>query len=166
MRAWVALAAGAVLYTLVAVLSAAALPAEGVPLHFTASGQADRLGTRGAAVTTWAWLGAGMLGLAVLVILVARHGPLRLLNVPHRSYWTAEQREPTLRRMLAADAAAVMGLTLAFLAVIPLWTVLGTRTPDGAVAPHVFWVPVALYLAGLVAWTVWLTRSRYRPRPE
>jgi hypothetical protein len=46
---------------------------------------------------------------------------------PHKSLWLAGQREPGVRRMLAADMALIMSATLAFLSLIPLWTVLGAK---------------------------------------
>lgn len=166
MRAWVLLAAGAVLYGLAAAWAVAHLPADGIPIHFTASGRPDRFGGRDQVVRLWVSLGAGMLALGVALVLLARRGPLRLMNVPHREYWTAARREPLLRRMLAVDSAAVMGATLVLLACIPVWTVLATRDPGGALPPLVLWLPVALYLGGLAAWTVWLVVRRYRPRPD
>lgn len=165
MRPWVTLVAGAVVYALSAVWAAGQLPAGGIPLHFDASGQADRFGDADDVITLWTWLGLGMLALGAAVTLLAQRGPLRFMNIPHRAYWTAPSRVATLRSMLAADVATVLGATLVFLALIPVWTVLGARSVDGsALDPLLIWLPIALYLVGILTWTIWFTRRRYRPR--
>jgi hypothetical protein len=88
---------------------------------------------------------------------------LTLLNFPHKAYWLATQRLPAVRRMLADDVALIMGGTLAFLAFVPIWTVLGAEAPDRTVAPVLFWVPLGCFGLALLGWAVCLARRRYCP---
>jgi hypothetical protein len=166
MRDWAALAVSALVYALSVNWAAGQLPAAGVPLRFDAAGEIVRVGSRSDAVTIWIWLGVGMLALGVALVALARLGPLRIMNIPHRSYWMARQRQPAVRRMLSTDVAAIMSVTIVFLALLPLWTVQGSRATGNVVAPSLFWVPTAIYLACLVSWAVWLTLRRYRPASE
>jgi hypothetical protein len=99
------------------------------------------------------------------LILLARRGPLGLFNFPGKPYWLAPQRRSVVRRMLATNLGLVMGATLAFLVLIPIWTVLGARDPGNAVAPVVFWVPVVCFALALFAWVL-SVRRRYRPDPD
>lgn len=101
--------------------------------------------------------------LGVALVLLARHGPLRIMNIPHRSYRTTGDRQAVVRRMLSADMAAIMSVTLVFLALLPLWTVLESGPTDNAVEPTSFWVPTAISVVGVVSWAACLTRCRYRP---
>lgn len=163
MRDWLALAVSALVYALSVNWAAGQLPANGVPLRFSAAGEITGVGSRGDALTVWVCLGLGMLALGAALVMLARRGPLRIMNIPHRSYWMARQRQPVVRRMISTDMAAIMSVTIVFLALLPLWTVEGTRATAAAVAPSLFWVPTTIYLAGLVSWSVWLPRRRYRP---
>lgn len=166
MRDWAALAASALVYALSVNWAAGQLPATGVPLRFDVAGKIVRFGSRTDALTIWIWLGLGMLALGVALVVLARRGPLRIMNVPHRSYWMATQRQPAVRRMLSTDMAAVMSVTIVFLALLPLWTVQGSRATGNVVAPSLFLVPTAIYLVGLVSWAGWLTLRRYQPTSE
>jgi Protein of unknown function (DUF1648) len=166
MRAWAALATNSILYALATAWAAIQLPAEGVPLHFNASGTADRLGSRSQALTIAVLPGLVVLGLTIGLMLLVRYGPLKMMNIPHKSYWLAEQRQTQARRMLTADLALVMSVTLVFLAQIPVWIALGARTGGAALSPLLILGPIVAYIAGLLIWSVWLVRYRYRPGPE
>lgn len=134
-----------------------------VPLQVNAAGTANRVGSRSNALTIAAAPGIVVLGLGVGLVLLAQYGPLRAMNIPHRSYWLAEQREPEVRRMLAADIALIMSVTLVFLSLLPLGIVLAAR--DG-LSPLLVWLPIGAYVAVVLTWSGWLARYRYRPRPE
>jgi hypothetical protein len=166
MRAWVVLATSGVFYALVVTWAATQLPSDGVPLQFGTSGRINRVGTRGEALTPSIVLAVVMLGLGVGLVLLARYGPLRALNIPNKSYWLAADRAPEVRRMLADDMALTIGGTLVFLALIPVWAVLGARGGDDALPDVVVVVPIGAFIVGLLAWCVWLGRYRYRPRPD
>jgi hypothetical protein len=142
MRAWAALlASSSVLYALVTAWAATQLPPDGMPLHFDAGGTADRLGSRSEAMTTSAVLGVVMLGLGVGLVLLARYGPLRAMNIPHKPCWLAEYREPEVRRMRPGGMALIISAPLVFLSLIPLWTVLGAKAHGDALAPLLFGAP-------------------------
>lgn len=166
MRTWGALTASTVLYAAAVVWAATRMPPDGIPLHFGATGTADRLGSRSAALTMMILLGVLVLGLGIGLVLLARRGPLTVVNIPHRSYWSAEHRQPELRRKLADDAAFVMSLTTVLLSLIPIATVLALTAQPVAAPPVLLWVSTAAYIAALLAWCVWLARHRYRPPAE
>ena len=161
MRPWLYLFAGGVLYAVAVGWAAAVLPPSGVVLHFGAGGAADRFGTRADAVTLMAALGGFLLGVGALVVLLARRGSLSLFNVPNKDYWMAPERRPRLRRMLANDVARVLGGTLVFLVVVPIWTVMGTGAAERSVTPVLFWVPLAGFGAALLVWAGSSMRHRY-----
>lgn len=164
MRPWIGIGTGAIVYALVTFWAARRIPEDGVPTHFTEAGVADRFGSATEVVAVWAGLGLGMIVLAIAAVLLVRHGPLGIVNVPDKGYWTAPGRVRTLRRMLADDISLVMGATIIFVALVPVWMVLAARSPDGSVTPLTIWLPAALYLVGVASWTCWLVRGRYRPR--
>jgi hypothetical protein len=166
LRPWIIVGVGAAVYGLVAFWAAGRLPDDDVPTHLTADGTADRFGTAGQVVGIWVALGVGVVALAVVVVLLVQRGPLGALNIPNRDYWTAPQRVPTMRRMPADDMAAVRGVTLTFLSLVPLWMTQAAGNPDSSLAPAAIWLPLGLYVVGLLAWTRLLGRTRYRVQEE
>lgn len=166
MRPWAALGASSVWYALATAWAATRLPPDGVPLQFDASGAENRVGARSEALTISVVPGVLVLGLGVGLVLLARYGPLTAMNIPHKSYWLTEEREPEVRRMLAADISLIMSATLVFLSLIPLWIVLGAEAGGDALSPLLFGAPIGAYVAGLLIWSVWFGRYRYRPRAE
>jgi hypothetical protein len=162
MRAWTALVIAGLLYTAAVVWAAANLPDAGVPLHFGADGRADRFGSRAQALWAFGLLGAGLLALFAVMVLVARRVSPAVLNVPHKAYWIAPERQPRLRRMLAADAAGLGSATILLLAALVVLTTLAARA-DPARLPEAFPIVLGAYLTGVVAWAVWSRTRRYRP---
>ncbi len=81
----------AVVYALAVWWAAVRLPVDDVPLHFGASGLADAFGTRAEALAGHIGFGMLMVGLGVASIVLARRGPLRLVNMPYKDYWTAPE---------------------------------------------------------------------------
>ncbi|WP_252437519.1 hypothetical protein [Pseudonocardia humida] len=160
MRPWLVLAGGAAVYAAATAWGAARWPEDAVPLHFDASGAVDRVGSRTEAVTSLTVLGAVMLVLGAGLVLLALRGPLTAFNFPNRSHWLTAERLPRLRRMLATDVAVVIGATLVFLALLPLWTTLAVES-GAAPSPLLFWGPTAGFLLAVLAWGVRSAR-RYR----
>lgn len=163
MRPWVVLIGSAVLYAAAVAWSAPLLPPEGVPLHFAADGTADRFGSRSEALFSQVALGAVLVGLGAALVVVVRRAPLSLVNVPHKDYWTAEERSPRFRRMLAADLAALIGTTLGLAALIPVGTAAALRSDPVGLPAVALWGSLALYLLVVGLWLVRLARHRYRP---
>lgn len=166
MRVWAVLTAGALVHVLVVGWAANRLARDDVPLQFDASGAVTHYGSQAQALALAVVPGVLMLAIGVGLVLLARHGPLRMVNIPHRAYWLDPRREPELRRMLADDIALVIASTLVFLALIPVWIVIGTQTDGAGLTPAVFGWPIGIYLVGTLTWSVWLSRRRYRPRPD
>lgn len=163
MWSWVRLAAGGVVYALAVVWAAVLLPPDGVPLHLGANGLADRIGARSEWLTSAVTLGVVVLLIGAGSVTLVRWGSLRWTNVPYKQYWTAPERRDRLRRMLATDVSGLLGATLAFLAHVPLGSVLALRSAPPGVPPAVMWSVVAAYLVSLAGWCGWMVRYRYRP---
>lgn len=167
MRAWLVVAASGAVYALSVLWSATQLPASGVPLHFGADGSADRFGSRAEALMSSIVVGALMLAITVAVVLVSRHGPLDLINVPHKNYWTAPERIQAFRRMLAWDIARFMSLTITLLSIIPIGMVFALRADPVGFSVVTIWLLLGPYLLGVALWAIWLARYRYRlPAPR
>jgi len=112
------------------------------------------------------WLTRGnylllMLALAILlplvivgfIALVSRTAP-RLINLPHRTYWLAEdRREQTLATLLAF--ACVQGGLLTVFAAALHYVILQANTTEPPQLPGPLFVAVLLtLLAAMVAWTI------------
>jgi len=151
-------------YAMLLLIVAGLLPGR-VPMHFDASGDVDRWAGRTEAVVTF-----GLVGLFVVAALggtaaAAGRIPLSLVNVPHKSWWTAEPaRERRMREMLRVDMYRLGTATLIFFGVLVVLTVRAARLAT----PHLdawLWVAVGLYLAVVVGLLVHDSRVRYRPEP-
>lgn len=162
-RPWLALATSGVLYACAVVWSAARLPPDGVPLHFGADGAADRFGSRAELLTGHIVLGALMLGVGIGVVCLARWGPLSLMNVPHKDYWTSAERRPRFRRMLALDLALMMSAVIVFLGLVPVAGVAAVNADPAGLSPFALWSVVGLFVLALLLWCLWLAKYRYRP---
>ncbi len=162
MRGWLVVAVGAALYAGAVVWMAGQLPPTGVPVHFDASGTPDRFGSRAEAVGSAATAGAVVAAIAVAALALVRWAPVRLLNVPHREYWTAPERVDRFRRMVGRDLALLLGGTLALLSLLPIGTVLATRADPVALPGLLAWA-LAGYLVAVGLWALWVVRYRYRP---
>lgn len=163
MRPWFALASGAALYALAVLWSGMQLPPEGVPRHFDAAGLADSFGSRSEALSSHIAFGGIMLGLGIGTVCLARWGPLRLVNIPHKNYWLRVDRRPVFRRMLANDLGIMMGCTLGFLGLIPLGSVFALQFDPVGLPGVVMWLAFAVYMIALFVWCGWLTMRRYKP---
>lgn len=166
MRPWWVLLAGCLVYICAVVMAAGALPADDIPLHFDATGTADRFGSRGEALGVFIGLGVLLSAVGAGGILFARRGSLSLVNVPYREYWTAPERRDQLRRMIAWDIALLMSVTLVFAGLLPLALLTALDAdPVGLPAP-VLWGVLGGYLVAVAVWIFWLVTRRYRPRSD
>ncbi|SFM97260.1 hypothetical protein SAMN05216207_1005225 [Pseudonocardia ammonioxydans] len=163
MRSWFPLFAGALCYAAALLWAAGELPPDGVPLHFDAGGTPTSFGTRSRFLGLGALFGVIMAVVGTGTCLLAARGPLGVLNIPHKEYWTRPEHVPRLRRMLAHDMAWTFGVVLAFLSVVPLATVHAVQQQPVRLPVGPVWLTVGVLVVGLVAWCVWLARYRYRP---
>ena len=142
------------------------LPDGPVPLHFGAGGEPDRFGSRTDAVVAFAAIG---LGTAVLLagtaaLLASRHIGWQMVNLPHKAYWSADERRPQARRMMAEDLAWLGAMTMGLLCSALVATVATARSGGGLTSW--FLVALALYLVLVLGWAVRMHTSRYRPPQE
>ena len=163
MRPWLPLLAGSALYAAALLWSAAELPPAGVPVHFDASGTPTRFGTRGEFLAFGTLFGALLAAVGLGTYLLVTRGPLTMVNIPHKEYWTHPERVTRLRRMLGQDMSVTFGVVLAFLAFVPVGTVHATTAQPPRLPVGPMWIVVGLLVAGLALWCVWLARYRYRP---
>lgn len=153
-------------YTCAVVWATGALPAENVPLHFDATGTADRFGSRTEALLVLLFIGVVLVGVGAAGITAAHRGSLSKVNVPYREYWTAPERRDRLRRMIAWDIALVMSVTLLLASLLPPALVTAVNADPVGLPVPVLWGVLGGYLAALAAWVLWLLTHRYRPRPD
>ncbi|TYL46273.1 DUF1648 domain-containing protein [Nocardioides sp. BGMRC 2183] len=157
--ALVAFAGSAVVYAAAWLVAYLELP-DRVPLHFGVGGGVDRWGEREDALITFAVLGIAMTALFAGVA-YARI-PTSMLNVPHKSWWTATpEREQRMRMMMREDGLRLGAVTLLFLAVALLLTVRASALAE----PHLdawFAVALGLYCVVMIGYTVYAYRARYR----
>ncbi|WP_067435001.1 DUF1648 domain-containing protein [Nocardioides jensenii] len=144
------------------IVAAALLYPDRVPVHFDASGTADRFQSRGVAVLSMTGVGLVLGGLLGGCILFFRRGSLHHVNVPHRSWWMQPENQDRLRAMLAQDLAWVGGCTMTLLTVVLAITIRVADDPQ----PSMGAFGVAAILAFLVAvagQVVLMSTWRYRP---
>ena len=156
-------AAAVAAYAVVLGLMAARLP-DRVPVHFGGDGAADAFASRGEAVAFLAVLGVAMAAVMGGLALWAPRIDLALVNLPRpdKAWWAATpEREAELRRRVAVDAWGLGAATFALLVAVELatWRAAGQAEPSLGPA---FFVAVAAFVAGILAWSVWALRSRYR----
>lgn len=130
-----ALAGGFVLYT------AGALPAV-VASHFVAGGAADGFMPHDAYVTLMLAVTVGLPLLLAALTGLTRFLPPERINLPHRDYWLAPEREAQTLAYLASRGAGFAKLLAIFLAFVH-WLVVRANS---AQPPH---FPEALFFAGL-----------------
>lgn len=159
----VALWAAAAGYAVLLIWQALTLP-EQVPGHIGATGQ----------VTWWQSLtGHVVMGTLIGVLLLAcfalparigrRHAAM--MNIPHRDYWTTEERWPTAQRMLATDLGWMGAATFAFVG-YAIWSVGAVATGDDP-PWSVFAVVTGIYLAGVIGYGIWMRLGPpLAPRPH
>jgi hypothetical protein len=142
------------------------LPDGPVPLHFGAGGEPDRFGSRTDALATFAAIGLGtaLLLAGAAALLESRRIGWHMVNLPHKTYWSADERRPQARRMMAEDLAWLGAGTMGLLCSALVATVTAARS--GGSLPPWFWVALALYLVLVLGWTVRMHTSRYRPPQE
>lgn len=138
-----------------------ALP-DRVPVHFGLTGEADRFTSRPRALAELglvvALLAAAFAGSAAL----ARRGPLALVNVPHKDYWTRPEHEAELRRRLGTDVWVLGALTMLLVAGVTTHIVRVAEDADPRFGVW-GWTWVAVYLAAVLGYSAFVLVARYRP---
>lgn len=145
------------------VLVAAWLLPDTVPLHFSASGTADRYGSRTEALVLFTILGLLLLAVLAGSRWATQRGGLALVNVPHPDYWKTPEREPELRRRLRADLDQVFAATFLLGTAMVAATTWVARSEDQDRLPWAFLAAFAAYLLWTAWWGWHLAARRYRP---
>jgi hypothetical protein len=162
-RALLLILASAVVYGVAAWWAAQRLPETGVPMHVNMAGEVDRYATRAGAVGYFLGLGGFLLLLAVALVCLCWWAPVRFLNIPNKEYWSAPERVPTVRRMIAWDTAVLLSMPLLALSFIPVNVALQSANPAGVSASWIV-VPIVVMLLAMTSYVIWMIFRRYRPR--
>ena len=136
-----------------------------VASHFGAGNAADSFSSRGSLLTFMAILIGAMAALfAGMAEWMTRSMPMSMINLPHKQRWVDAGQESQLRRMIAEDlyliGAATMGLILA----MQVLTVEANRH-DPPVLSAWSWVVIAVFAAGVLGYSAWMTVVKYRRPP-
>lgn len=87
---------------------------------------------------------------------------MRHMNIPHKVYWQAPEREPVVRAMVSWDTAVLLSMTLIALTSVPVDIALLSDNPH-ATSPLLLLVPVGILVVAMVCYLVWMVTRRYRP---
>jgi hypothetical protein len=161
-RALGLLLVSAAVFAATVIWAAARLPLHGVAVHVDAHGVVNGYESRAHVVVLFATIGVVLAGLGVVTVAAVRWLPVRLINVPHKDYWSEPQRLPLFRRMLVWDVAVLFSLPLLGLSYVPVEVTLLTLDPAGH---NQIWLPVVVgvMMVGLFAYIAWMVIARYRP---
>lgn len=148
----------------VTLIAAYVLYPERTPLHWGADGKPDRWGSRLEAVLTVGGIGAGLIVLFALLAIWAPRIPKELINLPRRSkqWWTkTPEREAEFRRRFGVDAYVVGAMTVGFLSIVTVVTIVSARTGNDLQVVAI--VATGIYVLAVLAWCIYLVRVRYAP---
>ena len=136
-----------------------------VATHFGTSGSPDGWSSRTGAV-----LGLGAIALVLAVVLgglafwVTRGMPLTLVNMPGKQRWVEAGQEARFRTMMAEDLWFMDLVTMVLMGVVQVLVVRANRQQPPALDGWAV-AAIVVYLAVLVAQTVWMVTIRYRRPP-
>lgn len=152
----------AVLAYVAAVVAAAFLYPDEVPVHFDETGAADRFQDKWGAVASMAGVGLGMALLLWLLIRFFARGSLQHLNIPHKSWWMRTENRERLRAMVTADLAWIGGCTMSVLTAMLLITIRVADDPYPTLGTF-GWVALGAFLVAVGGQMVFMYTARYRP---
>jgi hypothetical protein len=153
-------AAACLLYAAVVAVLAATLPDQ-VPLHFGTDLQAERGSSRGELLLVATATGVLVAALFGGLARWSHRMPLHLVNVPHARHWKSPEHEFELRRRIATDVLTVGAGALLFLA--GMFALVGRAAAGGTGLSGWALALLITFLAGMLAWAIWLATRRYRP---
>lgn len=159
-----ALWASVAVYAAVVAWAGTVLP-DRVPLHWGASSESDRWGSRTEAVLTFAALGVFLTAMFVAMAWVGARASMSWLNIPHKDYWTQPEREATTRHRVVDDIAWIGVLSMVFIWALPIVTVQAARDPSHAL-PAWFFVVLVAWLVALLGYCVWMVAVRWKVPPQ
>jgi hypothetical protein len=162
-RALLLIAASAAVYALASWWAISRLPETGVPEHVNMAGEVDKYTTRAGAIGLFVGLGGFLLLLAVGLVCLCWLLPVRFLNIPNKEYWTAPERAPVVKRMVAWDMAVIFSMPLLALSFIPVNIALQSQNPAGVSALWIL-MPIGVWLVAMTCYVIWMIARRYRPQ--
>lgn len=134
-----------------------------VPVHWDGGLAPDDFASRTSAVLFLAVVGGAMAVLFTGLVHGVGRIPVSLVNVPHKDWWSATpERLAELRRRIADDTAVLGALTMVFLDVLLVATVVAARSDDQRLGAGPV-VALVVYVVAMLAYCVYLPLRRYRP---
>jgi hypothetical protein len=137
------------------------LPEDGVALHVDTEGVVNTYGSRADALGLFVTVGVVLIVLAVVSVASAWWIPPKMINVPHKEFWTEPAQLPRLRQMLSWDLAVLFSLPLLTFSYLPVDITLTTLDPVGH-GQFWFLLAIGLLVLAVPGYLVWMLR-RYRP---
>jgi hypothetical protein len=142
------------------VLTSQQLPPR-VASHFGGGGVPDGWMSRPAYLVTMAGVGVGLSLLQIGIFYCIRYFPPSVINLPHRDYWLApERQDETIDTIFRAGVWLAILVTV-FVIIIHLLVVAANRSQPVRLSSGV-WPLSAGFLMAIVFWTVALIRRFYR----
>lgn len=136
---------------------------ERVATKFGAGGQPVEWSTRGAFLTVQIFSLAFVAALILGLWWAMPRFPAHLINLPHRQYWLAPEREAATRQWLG-DLVLGLGMALlAYLSWVGHLTMRANLAPEPRLGPAFAW-GTGVYLAGTLGLVVWLVLRFRLPR--
>jgi uncharacterized membrane protein len=138
------------------------LPAR-VAMKFNAHGTATAWGDRSGLLATQIIAMVVLVGVALAGRFLLPRLPAGLINMPHRAYWLAPEREAFTRRRIGELILALCVAQLAFLIALTHLTMRANLQPAPSLGSEPFWLTGALLtvIAFLIGRFLWVFR---RPR--
>jgi uncharacterized membrane protein len=130
----------------------------------------SRFGTEGEPLHTMSKSGFTLLHLGIIAVIAALFGgvpmdqvPDAFIHIPRKEFWlSAEHREESVR-ILQDEVFVICNATLLLLTVIFHWVLQANLLEDPKLVPSFTWVPLGLYVAYTLVWTLRLVRRFQTP---
>jgi uncharacterized membrane protein len=130
----------------------------------------SRFGSEGEALQTMSKSGFTLLHLGIIAVIAAlfggvpmEHVPDTFIHIPRKAFWlSAEQREENIR-VLQDEIFVICNATLLLMTVIFHWVLVANLMEVPHLDPSFMWVPLGLYVAYIMVWTLRLIRRFQTP---
>jgi hypothetical protein len=130
----------------------------------------SRFGAEGEALQSMSKSGFTLLHLGIIAVIAAlfggvplEHVPNAFIHIPRKEFWlSAERREESIR-VLQDEIFVICNATILLLTVIFHWVLQANLLDDPRLAPSFTWLPLGLYVAYTMVWTLRLVRRFQTP---
>jgi len=131
---------------------------------------ASRFGSDGEVLQTMSKSGFMLMHLGIIAVVAALFGgipveevPPSLVHLPHKDYWlNSENREESLR-VLQNELMVICNASMLLLIAIFHWVLQANLLEQPHLDPRFIWLPLGLYMAYTLFWTIRLVRRFSTP---